>query len=97
MSGLEDVDPSLPAAVSSGDHRRALEAMRDKLAGLLVDADQRAAPQLAQRIQSILNELDALPGGQAVSKLDRIAADVTDDLAARRTRRATGKPDAASS
>lgn len=87
----------IPDAIASGDHRRALEAMRDKLADLLVAADDRTAPQLVMRLQSVLNELDALPGGQAVSKLDRIAAGVTDDLAARRTKRATGKPDAASS
>jgi hypothetical protein len=87
----------LSTVVATGDQRASLEAIRDKLARLLEGADRKTAPALATRLQSVLAELYALPGGREVTKLDRIAAGVSDDLAARRDRRAPGKPDAACS
>jgi len=84
------VNPDLLVVVRSGDRRASLEAVRDKLAELLVDASDRTAAGLAQRLVAVIAELDALPGGREVSKLDRIAAGVTDDLALRRATRRTG-------
>lgn len=81
-------DPvSLSTVVSRGDRRRSLEAIRDRLAELFSTADERAAPALAQRLVAVLAELDSLPGGREVSKLDRLAAGVVDDLATRRAHR----------
>ena len=77
----------LSTVVKGGDRRRSLEAIRDRLAELFADADSRTAPALAQRLIAVIAELDSLPGGREVSKLDRLAAGVTDDLAARRAHR----------
>lgn len=76
--------------VSSGNRRRSLEAIRDRLAELFAEADERTAPPLAQRLVAVIAELDSLPGGREVTKLDRIAAGVTDELAVRRADRVTG-------
>ncbi|GIH98102.1 hypothetical protein [Planobispora takensis] len=75
----------LLSAVRSGDRRASLEAIRDRLAAELVEADGKNAASIAKELRATLAELDALPGGEE-SKLD--------DLAARRAARradATGR------
>ncbi|WP_189243164.1 hypothetical protein [Planobispora rosea] len=72
------------SAVQSGDRRAALEAIRDRLAAELVEADGRDAASIAKELRTTLSELDALPGGEE-SKLDDLAA-----------RRAARRADAAS-
>jgi hypothetical protein len=64
------------------DHRRRLEALRDRLESAMSDAVARDLAALAARYQSVLTELAALP----VSK----GADDVDDLAARRRDRRSG-------
>jgi hypothetical protein len=73
--------------VSGGDRRLSLQAIRDRLAELFERADEHTAPALALRLTAVIAELDGLPGGREVSKLDRIAAGVSDDLATRRAAR----------
>jgi len=65
----------------SEDHRKRLEALRDRLEGAIADASQRDLAPLAGRYQSVLTDLAALP---VVEDSDGI-----DDLStARRRRRA---------
>lgn len=66
----------------SGDHRRRLEALRDRLEGALADASHRDLAPLASRYQSVLAELAALPEVKG--------SDGVDDLAARRRARRAG-------
>jgi hypothetical protein len=88
----------LSTTVATGDRRAALEAVRDKLAGLLERANARTAPALARQLQQVLRDLHSLPGGGEVSKLDRIAAGISDELESRRAaRRPHREPDAESS
>ncbi|GAA2364778.1 hypothetical protein [Streptomyces carpaticus] len=63
----------LAAAISSGDRRTALEAVRDKLATELGRADGRDAAAVARELRAVLDALDALPGGE-VSTLDDLSA-----------------------
>lgn len=81
--------------VSSGDLRTALEAQRDDIARRLESADDRAAAALHQRLSIVLRDLDKLPTGREESKLDRIASNVTDELAERRANRQPGPEGAA--
>ena len=55
--------------VKSGDHRRALVAMRDVLAVHLAEADPNVAAQVAARLQAVLNDLAAMakPEGKSAS------------------------------
>jgi hypothetical protein len=73
--------------VGAGQTRASLEAVRDRLALLLEDAPARDAAALARQLTIVLEKIDKLPGGEEASNLDRIAADVTDELAARREAR----------
>lgn len=65
---------SLIASVSEGDRRAALEAIRDKLAAELEAASGRDAAAIAKELRSTINELESLPGGKEVSRLDELAA-----------------------
>lgn len=58
----------------SGDHRRALEAMRDTLARHLIAAESNVVAQVAGRLQAVLTELDALPVSSGMSRLDELRA-----------------------
>lgn len=71
--------------VTSGDRRRALEALRSELAKRLPDASDREAAPLATQLRQVLSELDALNTGEE--------GDVVDDLAARRAARRAGTQD----
>lgn len=98
MVDLTRDDPDLVATVATGDRVKSLKAIRDKIATLLRDADDRTAAALGKELRAVMAEIDSLPGGREVSELDRIADGVAIDLAAeRRQRRSPRKPDAASS
>jgi hypothetical protein len=71
---MEDVG----VALKSGNHRVALEALRDSLADALVKADSNVIAQIAARLQAVLTELAALP---AVERTE------VDDLTERRKTR----------
>lgn len=64
--------------VKSGDYRRGLVALRDRLAAACVDAEPRELAPLARQLALVLRELDGLtvPKGSVV-----------DDLRARRVAR----------
>ncbi|MGI5288040.1 hypothetical protein ACQEVF_32510 [Nonomuraea polychroma] len=64
----------LTAAVQSGDRREALEAIRDKLAAELRAADGRDAAVIAKELRATIAELEKLPGGREVSRVDELAA-----------------------
>ena len=49
------------AEITSGDHRKALIAMRDKLAADFVAAPPNVVAQVAARLQAVLEALAALP------------------------------------
>lgn len=65
---------SLITTVVEGDRRAALEAIRDKLAAELQDVTGRDAAAIAKELRATIAELDALPGGREVSKVDDLAA-----------------------
>jgi hypothetical protein len=73
----------------TGDRRKTLEAMRDKLADDMDQAPPAVVAQIAARLQSVLDDLEKL-GDQKVSVLDELANRRTDRLAA------AGVPDTAS-
>ena len=52
---------SIAVAAASGDHRAALEAMRDKLARDMDAAEPSVVAQIAGRLAAILTELAVLP------------------------------------
>lgn len=64
------------------DHRRRLEALRDRLESAVAEAAHRDLAPLASRYQAVLADLAALP---AVVEVDGV-----DDLAAVRSRRRSG-------
>ena len=68
---------SLRVEVASGDQRRALEALRDRLASEIDRADEKGVAVLAQiaaQLRAVLKELAGLPEAKAVSKADELAA-----------------------
>ena len=65
---------SIGLAAASGDHRRALEAMRDKLAVAMDDAPDMVVAQIAARLQAVLAELAGLPVASEVSRSDELAS-----------------------
>lgn len=58
----------------AGGRRSALEAIRDKLAGELEDAEGRDAAPLAKELRAVINEIEKLPGGKEVSAVDDLSA-----------------------
>lgn len=77
--------PNFVAEVSSGDERRALEALRLLLAEQILLCDSNVVAQVAARLQSVIERLGALP--PAVEESDPL-----DDIARRReARRAAAK------
>lgn len=65
---------SLMSAVTSGDRRAALEAMRDRLARELDTAEGTMVAVLSKELRVTIAELDALPGGKVVSPVDDLSA-----------------------
>ncbi|MFJ6617594.1 hypothetical protein ACIQOW_08465 [Kitasatospora sp. NPDC091335] len=70
------------SAVSGGDRRAALEAVRDKLAAELESLEGPAVAVVSKELRATLAELESLPGGWEVSPVD--------DLSARRAARRAG-------
>jgi hypothetical protein len=65
---------SLPDVLATGDYRRSLEAIRDRLAGELSDAVGRDVAPVAKELRTVIAEIERLPGGERVSKVDELAA-----------------------
>lgn len=63
----------LTEAVTRG-RREGLEALRDLLADSLTMVDLNARAPLARQLTIVLEQLDNLPGGEAVNPVDDIAA-----------------------
>jgi hypothetical protein len=58
--------------LKSGDHRRALVALRDVLADHLLVADPNVSAQIAARLQSVLAELAGLPDAKPAGVVDEV-------------------------
>lgn len=71
---------STAEAALTGDRRKTLEAMRDKLARDFDEAPPAVVAQIAGRLAAILAELDGLGTGKA-STLDELASRRSDRLA----------------
>jgi len=71
---------SISAAAQTGDRRRTLEAMRDKLAADMDEAPPAVVAQIAGRLAAILAELEGMATGK-VSTLDELASRRSDRLA----------------
>ena len=65
---------SFVGEVSSGDRRRALVAMRDRLAADMDVASPMVVAQIAARLQAVLGEIDSLPDTGKVSLVDDLAS-----------------------
>jgi hypothetical protein len=74
------VASDLVSAVTGGDQRKALEAIRDRLAAELVEAEGKDAAPIARELRATIAEIEGLPGREE-SEVDRLAAE-------RETRRA---------
>lgn len=62
------------AAVESGDRRKALEALRLKLAQAMEACDPEKLAPLATRLQAVVDALDGLADGREDSASDDLAA-----------------------
>jgi hypothetical protein len=60
--------------LKSGDHRRALTALRDILADQIALCEPSVVAQVAARLQSVLAELAALPTESKLSTVDQLRA-----------------------
>lgn len=61
-------------AIESGDRRRALEALRLRLAQAVEACDPEKIGPPATRLQAVLDALDALPAAKEESTSDDLAA-----------------------
>ena len=60
-------------AARSGDRRRTLEALRDKLAASIQDCESgRDVAALSKRLMEVMGELDALPQPSAEDELEEL-------------------------
>ena len=60
-------------AAKSGDRRRTLEALRDKLAASIQDCESgRDVAALSKRLMEVMGELDALPQPSAEDELEEL-------------------------
>ena len=64
----------LVETVRSGDRRESLEALRDRLASVLVGAEPSNVAALAKQLREVMAELDGLDDGAEVDVLDELAA-----------------------
>ena len=64
---------NLSHAAKSGDHRRLLEAMRDRLAADMENCSPMVVAQIAGRLQDVARELDSIPHSTEESKSDELA------------------------
>lgn len=70
----------LSDTVRNGSRREALEAIRDRLATALQDAEGRDAAPLAKELRAVIAELDSMPTAAEVSPV----ADLRARIAARK-------------
>lgn len=64
---------NLMEAARSGDRRRTLEALRDKLAASIQDCESgRDVAALSKRLMEVMGELDALPQPSAEDELEEL-------------------------
>ena len=64
---------NLIEAARSGDRRRTLEALRDKLAASIQDCESgRDVAALSKRLMEVMGELDALPQPSAEDELEEL-------------------------
>jgi len=82
--------PNLSTIVDRDDRRASLEAIRNKVAQELQEAEGRDVAVLSKELRDVIRELDSLPVVGRESPLDRIAGAVRDDLAERRKTRVAG-------
>jgi hypothetical protein len=69
-----DSASELRKVIRSGDRRRSLEAIRDRLAAELQDAEGRDVAPISKELRAVIDQLDRIPGGKEVSKRDELAA-----------------------
>ena len=62
----------LSEAAESGDYRKTLESLRDRLARELEDASAREVAPLAKQLQDVLATLDRLPSEREVTLEDEL-------------------------
>lgn len=74
-------EPDLVAEVASGDRRRALVALRNRLAQELTVAEGRNVAAIAGQLQKVLDAIDALPDETEKSNVVDFAARVADKRA----------------
>jgi hypothetical protein len=60
--------------VAEGDRRASLEAVRDRLAAAMGQAEPNVIAQIAGRLQAVMREIADLPVAEKVSKADELAA-----------------------
>lgn len=61
-------------AVTEGDTRKSLAALRDRLArDIDKEKDPKVTVQLAKELRAVIGELDNLPQGKGVSAVDEVA------------------------
>jgi len=82
---------SAAAAAATGDRRKTLEAMRDKLAQDFDAAPPAVVAQIAGRLSAILAEIEALPV-ERKSTIDELASRRTDRIAAAKAEQPARKP-----
>lgn len=63
---------SLPDQIAAG-RRQALEALRDRLAEELVEAEGRDVAPIARELRATLADLETLPNGREESPVDDLA------------------------
>ena len=76
--------------VGSGDYRRALVAMRDRLAADMDVAPPTVVAQIAGRLQAVLAELDGLVDEKVVNFVDDLAAQRRARIATPKSRNISG-------
>lgn len=74
MPRAGDSASELRKVIRSGDRRRSLEAIRDRLAAELQDAEGRDVAPISKELRAVIDQLDRIPGGKEVSKRDELAA-----------------------
>lgn len=96
----------LSTVVERGDLRESLVAIRGCLSALIDSperakhrrecncvcgiGDDRALVPIFKELRAVIEAIEALPEGREVTKLDRLAAGVADELAPRRSARVAG-------
>jgi hypothetical protein len=69
-------------AAATDDRMATLKAMRDQLAAQMTEADTNVVAQIAARLQSVLDAIDAVPTTDEVSTADDLARKRANRIAA---------------